>query len=53
MKRKMFWGVLGILGVFVFLTAAGAQDYPTKPIIMQVPYPAEAAPTWAPELYRP
>ena len=40
MKRKMFWGVLGILGVFVFLTAAGAEDYPTKPIMMQVPYPA-------------
>src|SRR5512143_3520551 len=39
MKRKVFWGVLGILGIFVFLTAAGAQDYPTKPIIMQVPYP--------------
>jgi tripartite-type tricarboxylate transporter receptor subunit TctC len=39
MKRKMFWGVLGILGIFVFLTAAGAQDYPTKPIMMQVPYP--------------
>ena len=39
MKRKMFWGVLGILGIFVFLTTAGAQDYPTKPIIMQVPYP--------------
>jgi tripartite-type tricarboxylate transporter receptor subunit TctC len=36
MKRKVFWGVLGI---FVFLTTAGAQDYPTKPIIMQVPYP--------------
>jgi tripartite-type tricarboxylate transporter receptor subunit TctC len=40
MKRKMFWGVLGILGLFVFLTAAIAQDYPTKPIMMQVPYPA-------------
>ena len=40
MKRKMFWSVLGILGIFVFLTTAGAQDYPTKPIIMQVPYPA-------------
>ena len=39
MKRKMFFGVLGILGLFVFLTTAGAQDYPTKPIIMQVPYP--------------
>ena len=39
MKRKMFFGVLGILGIFVFLTTAGAQDYPTKPIIMQVPYP--------------
>jgi tripartite-type tricarboxylate transporter receptor subunit TctC len=39
MKRKVFWGVLGILGIFVFLTTAGAQDYPTKPIIMQVPYP--------------
>jgi tripartite-type tricarboxylate transporter receptor subunit TctC len=39
MKRKVFWGVLGILGLFVFLTAAGAQDYPNKPIILQVPYP--------------
>ena len=39
MKRKMFWGVLGILGLFVFLTAAGAQDYPNKPITLQVPYP--------------
>jgi len=27
------------LGLFVFLTAAGAQDYPSKPIMMQVPYP--------------
>jgi tripartite-type tricarboxylate transporter receptor subunit TctC len=35
----MFWGVLGILGIFVFLTAAGAQDYPNKPITLQVPYP--------------
>ena len=43
MKRKMFLCVLGILGLFVFLTAAGAQDYPTKPIIMQVPYPAGAS----------
>lgn len=39
----MFWSVLGILGIFVFLTMAGAQDYPTKPIIMQVPYPAGAS----------
>jgi len=43
MKRKMFLCVLGIFGLFVFLTAAGAQDYPTKPIIMQVPYPAGAS----------
>ena len=40
MKRKVFWGILGILGLFVFLAAAGAQDYPNKPIMMQVPYPA-------------
>ena len=39
MKRKMFWGVLGILGLFVFLTTAAAQDYPNKPITLQVPYP--------------
>lgn len=39
MKRKLLCGVLGILGLFVFLTAAGAQDYPNKPIILQVPYP--------------
>jgi len=40
MKRKMFWGALGLLGLFVFLTAAAAQDYPNKPIMLQVPYPA-------------
>ena len=39
MKKKMFLGVLGILGIFVFLTTAGAQDYPNKPITLQVPYP--------------
>ncbi len=39
MKRKTFWAVLAILGLFVFLTPAGAQDYPNKPITLQVPYP--------------
>jgi tripartite-type tricarboxylate transporter receptor subunit TctC len=39
MKRKVLCGFFGILGLFVFLTAAGAQDYPNKPIILQVPYP--------------
>ncbi len=39
MKRKMFWGALGLLGFFLFITAAGAQDYPNKPITLQVPYP--------------
>ncbi len=39
MKRKSFWAVLAILGLFVFLTPAGAQDYPNKPITLQVPYP--------------
>ena len=39
MKRKSFFGVLAILGLFAFLTPAGAQDYPNKPITLQVPYP--------------
>jgi len=39
MKRKLFWGALGLLGLFLFITAAGAQDYPNKPITLQVPYP--------------
>src|SRR5512147_513072 len=39
MKRKMFLGVLAILGLFAFITPAGSQDYPNKPITLQVPYP--------------
>ncbi len=39
MKRKSFFSVLAILGLFAFLTLAGAQDYPNKPITLQVPYP--------------
>ncbi len=39
MKRTSFWAILAVLGLFVFLTPAGAQDYPNKPITLQVPYP--------------
>jgi tripartite-type tricarboxylate transporter receptor subunit TctC len=39
MKRKLYWGALGLLGLFLFITGAGAQDYPNKPITLQVPYP--------------
>src|SRR5512143_2265118 len=39
MRRKMFLGAVAILGLCVFFTAAAAQDYPNKPIILQVPYP--------------
>jgi tripartite-type tricarboxylate transporter receptor subunit TctC len=40
MKRKVFLSVSLIFGLFAFLAVASAQDYPTKPIMMQVPYPA-------------
>jgi len=43
MKRKLFCGVLGILGILCFLSAGGAQDYPVRPITLQVPYPAGAS----------
>jgi len=39
MKKMGFFGVLGLLGLFIFSAVAGAQDYPTKPITLQVPYP--------------
>lgn len=40
MKGKIIWVILGLAGIFVFATLSVAQDYPTKPIMMQVPYPA-------------
>jgi tripartite-type tricarboxylate transporter receptor subunit TctC len=40
MKRKVLYGVLMMAGFFLMFSPAGAQDYPTKPVMMQVPYPA-------------
>ncbi len=39
MKKKVFFGVLGLLGLFIFSAVAGAQDYPNRPITLQVPFP--------------
>ena len=39
MKKKVIFGLLAGL-TLVFVGSAFAQDYPTKPITLQVPYPA-------------
>src|SRR4030043_1530862 len=38
MKKKVIFGLLAGL-TLVFVGGAFAQDYPTKPITLQVPYP--------------
>ena len=42
MKKKMIFGLMAVLSV-VFVMNAFAQNYPTKPITILIPYPAGAS----------